>query len=497
MWCPKASECRDKLTLRQLGLQIVFACCVAGMACSRVETRPDDERPDIPSSQLDAFASLNDQLTYDDAGYGASIVIDDADGLSGSVAFQAIESGGRHLNLMQWRTDSGNLEVQTERLAEQASNSIKMVKFPGSELRAIAAGFLAEGGTAFLGLMEETSPGTWQQRILDENQDNARFLDMQADTEGALHIAYLGPFELRYMVWQDGVFLTQPSRVVSIDNGIDGNEIGPGGNISNAVSLAFLPDGVPIVSYYDGTNGQLRVAYQDKADFSWKIQVVGRAIRQAVIVPDADGVVTLVDELIPRKSQIRVYENLAAISEDRITVVDRSRIKIVGAAQNAEYLIDYISPVSIDYGSWSSLAVAADGSVGVGFFDFRGGRMMYASNGDVRASDVWTVETVDSRGIVGGVNRLASLPLFDNSNVQRGEFPVVVYQDIGNSDLLMAYRKDGNWNVNRLVSRGLTGFGASIATAADNWLVIAYREHRVGDVFRANLQVLRALPVSP
>ena len=456
------------------------------------------EGPGSGPGQFLAFSTLNDQLQFSDAGYGATLLLDDDIGLKGAVAFRANEEGTNRLVLIEFDSTGGSLELRKQFLAENVGDIFKMRRDPASGRRIIAGSFLAPGGTANVGVVVETGTD-WKLHLLDQTDDNGRYVDCAVDETGAIHVAYVGSGDrsLRYVHWQDGVFLTQPSHVVTVDKGIDDNQGGPGGGIDSAVALDLTPDGEPAISYYDGGRGQLRVAVLNRADLTWRIQVVGGAIAQKVLAVDADGVALVSESFVPRKSQLVLYRNLQPLDASAFTIESNTRIRILEYDATAEYQLDFVVPVSINYGGWSSLKVLQSGALAVAFQDFRGGRLMFAQNEDFNAGGKWTIETVDQDGIVGGVPALAVMPFFDDEGIQRGELPVVAYQDIGNSDLKLAFRADKGWRYRRLVSPGLTGFGPSLVTTADGNVVIAYREHRIDEGFSANLQVTRAVPVQP
>lgn len=481
-----------------LALGLAFALSLPHVAC-RTSSISGEELPPPTSSELLQFSTLSDQLQFADAGYGASLLLTDERGLKGSVVFRANENGVQKLYLVEFDAAAAQLKFNQQVLAEGVGEQFKLCLNPVNKRRVVVGPLLQPGGTAFASLWAEGENGNWRQYYLDETDDNGRYIACAIDQVGGVHVAYTASASqtLRYVLWQDGILLTQPERIVTVDHGFEEGQIGADGSIDSSVSLALNADGLPRISYYDSSNGQLRLASQSGADFSWKIQVVGQSNSKQVLSVAANGVGTINEGFIPRKSQITLYKNLTVLSDEAYTIESRTQIRIIDYDPSAEYQIDYISPISLDYGVWSSLAIATAGDVYLAIYDFRGGRMLLATNTDPDAGGAWQVETIDDEGIVGGSHDLKLMPFFDNTGVQRGQMPVVVYQDVGNSDLLLAYRGQQQWLRRRLSSVGLTGFGPSMQLTNDGNAVIAYREHRLETGFPASLQVTRALPIQP
>lgn len=447
----------------------------------------------LPPEDLENWLSLNAQLDYQDAGYGASVLLDDAEGRKGAVAFQAVEGGETSLRLLGWDTDA-NTVSETE-IAVNVGTIFKMRRAADGDSRVIVGASLAAGGTASLTIWTEGSGGGWTQHVIDQSEDNARFLDAEIDANGAVHVMYVGGGnrDLRYVVWQDGVLLTQPRQFVVVDTGVEGSDIDPGGTIDSAVSLVLTAAGEPIVAYHDGGRGQLRVATRDATTFEWSTRVVGYAVKLAVLAVGSDGTAQIADRIVPRKSQLTLYKNAEPLDDSAYTILSDSSIRVETPEAGVEYQLDYITPISTDYGNWSDMELAQSGAVGLALYDRRGGRLLYAANSDVASGADWSIELVDESGIVGSSHDLVLLPLLENG-VQRGEMPVIVYHDVGNSDLLMTFRKGATWERKQLATVGLTGLEPSAVKTDSGWVVVAYHEVRP-QTYTANLQLLRALPV--
>ncbi len=101
-------------------------------------------------------------------------------------------------------------------------------------------------------------------------------------------------------------------------------------------------------------------------------------------------------------------------------------------------------------GSFTSLALDAQGNPRISYYDFTNGDLKYAS----KSGGVWTIETVDATGDVG---TYTSLALDDESN------PHISYLDITNFDLKYASKSGGVWTIETLDAAGSVGAQTSLA----------------------------------
>lgn len=227
-------------------------------------------------------------------------------------------------------------------------------------------------------------------------------------------------------------------------------------NVGLFSSIAIGNDGVPVVSYYDITNGDLKVAYCTNAMCN------NNPTRTAVDTTGDVGVTTSI-----------------AIGSDGLPVVSyhdntNGDLKIAHCANEACTGAATITAVDTtgDVGLYSSIAIGADNWPVVGYYDETNGDLKVAHCSNATCTGAVTVATVDSVGDVGHELSVA---------IGNDGLPVMSYYDATNLDLKVAHCANvsctGTATVTTVDSVGSVGRFSSIAIGSDGLPVVSYGDY--------------------
>lgn len=233
---------------------LILTAALTGAGCAR-EPIPESElggracRVGEPGCVEDAEYIL--ELDVGDAGYGASVLVEDDLALEGLVAFQLrLPDGLTELRVLRWN----GVETSIETVDSEVGAYTALAKSSLGDRLYLA--YQKPSAGVVLAIHDGTG---WTTRVLDENPLAGAFLDMAIDVNGGVHLSYIDVAnrDLRYLLWQDGAFLIPPSTV---DTGLEVGQVSAGGNIGSRTAITLMPSQEPVVSYYDESNGQLRTA---------------------------------------------------------------------------------------------------------------------------------------------------------------------------------------------------------------------------------------------
>lgn len=219
-------------------------------------------------------------------------------------------------------------------------------------------------------------------------------------------------------------------------------------------SIAIGSDGLPVISYFDGTNGDLKVAKCGNADCT------------------SGNTLTTVDST----AALTGYYTSIAIGADGLPVIfyydwTNSKFKVAkcgNLACSSGNTITILVPQP-PFGFYNSIAIGADG-LPIISSDTNASRVLNVSKcGNAACTSGNTLTTVDSTGIVGYYNSIV---------IGTDGFPVISYLDSSNSGLKVAKCGDPactSGNTFTIVdSTGSAGARTSIAIGADGLPVISY-----------------------
>lgn len=224
-------------------------------------------------------------------------------------------------------------------------------------------------------------------------------------------------------------------------------------------------DGLPVISYYDATNGNLKVAKCGNG------------------VCSAGNMITTVDSA----GQVGTYtsimigtDGLPLISYDDVTNGDLKVLKCSTASCSGSNVITTVDAAG-DVGTYSSLTIGFDGLPVISYYDVGNGNLKAVKCGDPFCASANTFTTLDSTGDVG---------LHTSVAIGTDGLPVMSYYDATGANLKAL--KCGNPScssgntITALDSTGDVGPYTSITLGTDSFPLISYY-----DVTNANLKVVK------
>ena len=249
-------------------------------------------------------------------------------------------------------------------------------------------------------------------------------------------------------------------NLIRLDHGLFANirtvdNTGPGdvGSLHSFTSLALTTAGVPVISYYDATNGDLKLAVcADVACAS------GTTIRTI----DSTGNVGQFTSLALSTAGFPVVSYWDVTNDDLKLAV------CTDATCSSNTTIRTIDSTG-SVGSQTSLALTTAGFPVISYYDATNGDLKLAVCADVACASGTIIRTIDSAGNVGGYTSLA---------LTTAGFPVVSYFDETNDDLKLAVCADAacssNTTIRTIDSTGDVGYYTSLALTAAGFPVISY-----------------------
>jgi hypothetical protein len=233
------------------------------------------------------------------------------------------------------------------------------------------------------------------------------------------------------------------------------------GIVGEGISLELTASGNPVVSYYDTTNGDLKLAICSDATCS-----AAPTLRTLDSVGNVGESTSL--ELTASGNPVVSY--YARGSEDlKLAVCSNPTCSTAPTLRT----LDSTGNV----GGYTSLVLNSSGNPVVSYYDSTNGDLKLAVCGDLTCSTPPALRTLDSAGIVG---RDTSLVLNSSGN------PVVSYTDLTNSDLKLAICSNSTCStaptLRTLDSAGAVGFNTSLVLNSSGNPVVSYYDSTNGDL---------------
>ena len=229
------------------------------------------------------------------------------------------------------------------------------------------------------------------------------------------------------------------------------------GNTGYDTSIAIGVNGFPVISYYDGTNGDLRVAACADITCSTAttttVDATGVTGEEPSIAIGVNGfpVISYYDVT---NADLRV----AACADVACTSATKTTVDATGTT-----------------GQYTSIAIGINGFPVISYYDVANSDLRVAACADVTCS-VYpaTTTTLDSAGIVGWETSIA----FGSNG-----YPFISYYDFTNGDLKVATCLSwscGSATKTTVDTTGFSGRDTSIAIGANGFPVISYYESSNG-----------------
>ena len=225
------------------------------------------------------------------------------------------------------------------------------------------------------------------------------------------------------------------------------------GNAGQFTSVTVGADGLPVVSYYDVTNSDLKVAHCGNSDCS------------------AGNTLTTVDGVgnVGTYTSVTVgTDGLPVISYHDVTNLDLKVThcgNVLCSAGNTLTTVDSVGNVGPD----NSVTVGTDGLPVISYYDFTNSDLKVAHCGNAACSAGNTLTTVDSVGSVGD---------FSSVTVGTDGLPAVSYWDSTNGDLKVAHCSNAACSAGSILttvdSVGNVGTYTSMTVGTDGLPVISY-----------------------
>lgn len=236
----------------------------------------------------------------------------------------------------------------------------------------------------------------------------------------------------------------------------------PGG-VGTDTSLAIGTDGLPIVSYKDATNFDLKVLHCGNIACTSGNQATPVDTGPANVGSDSSLAVGA--------------DGLPVVSYADVTNGDLKVLHCGNAACTSGNVINVADPGPVGSDTDTSIAVGSDDLPVISYFDLDDGNLMILHCGNA-ACGSGTTTTVDSDGWVGDFSSLA---------IGTDGFPVVSYRDGTNGDLKVIHCGDETCTSGNVLtpvdqSADPLGYDTSIAISADGFPVVSYFDGASNDL---------------
>ena len=252
-------------------------------------------------------------------------------------------------------------------------------------------------------------------------------------------------------------------NLIRLDYGFFGTirTIDSAGDVGQFTSLALTTAGFPVISYFDNTNYDLKLAVCADATCS-----SGTTIRTI----DSAGSVG------SHTSLALTTAGFPVISYFDVTNTDLKLAVCADATCSSGTTIRTIDGAG-DVGEFTSLALTAAGFPVISYYDRTNGDLKLAVCADATCSSGTTIRTIDSTDDVGAYTSLT---------LTTSGFPVILYRDVTNGDLKLAVCADATCSsgttIRTIDSTRNAGSFTSLALTTAGFPVISYRDSTNDDL---------------
>ncbi len=220
----------------------------------------------------------------------------------------------------------------------------------------------------------------WVIRTIDPFNPNGTYSSLKLDASGNPHFTYITAAPLNYELKYGFINSSNGLNLQFVDTGASLQQGYGSGDINFTSSLQLTPQGIPYVSYYNASNGTLKLGSYDTLTQQWNLQIV------------ANG-----SELQPSSKDVGMYNSLVLDSGNNPHIsyydADNGTLRYAyndGTGWNYEY-IDAESFV----GAYNSIAIDQFGNPVVAYQDVTNDALKFA----IRGNKGWSTYYVDRSDI--------------------------------------------------------------------------------------------------
>ena len=236
-----------------------------------------------------------------------------------------------------------------------------------------------------------------------------------------------------------------------------------GSDVGQYNSITIGADNLPVISFYDALNGNLKVTYCNNTSCSsgattTTVDVAGDVGRWTSIAIGSDN--------------LPVISYHKSVPDFDLKVVHCGDIDCAeGTNSNTISTVDSAGNV----GRWTSIAIGSDNLPVISYYDFNNQNLKVAHCNDINCFG-GSLFTLDDHGNVGQHTSIA---------IDNGGTPVISYFDGDTRDLKVAHCQNIHCSTaitTTLDTVGFIGEDTSIAIGADNNPIISYRDFSKGNL---------------
>lgn len=306
---------------------------------------------------------------------------------------------------------------------------------------------------------------TWVVDVVDAggpgNYDVGKYNSLGFSPDGRVCVSYYDETngDLMHACWDKASFDLDGNPKFSIE-AIDALPESMGGQTGLYTSLAFSDDGREFIAYYDASNGNPVLAFNEGGE--WIKSTIGKKIKDLAITFD---VLTLKATINPpstfKPDEITLYKNGEVLEYGTCYALESPDTIVIVAScydVSANYTVDYVTSPDDD-GKWIDLAISKEGSPVVAYSNFSKGTVDYS----VFENNEWNIESaVRTSG--------TDMSIISNP----AGIPFITYFDSSYMNLNIAYYEATRWVRETLDTRGITGLWNSLVLDSEGNLHISY-----------------------
>ncbi len=326
-----------------------------------------------------------------------------------------------------------------------------------------------------LAICSAARPAAWTIETVDSSGAAGHYASLAVDGGGRLHLCYYDSAggDLRYALRTGGAWTYE--------------DLDTAGNVGLYCAVVVGADNNPRISYFDSTNRALKFASYNGTQWIVETADPGPGVGQytSVCLNGTTPIVSYYDQshgdlkLATRSgtwilTRIDSAGNVGRFSSVANSGTNQTKISYYSDTlrqlkyvrqQGSNWVVELPDP-AINAGLFTSLALTGNVPT-IAYFDSAGGRIQRAT----KPSTSWVVDTADNSGNAGGYVSLAYDP---------AGLPAVSYFEAANGDLRLARHSGTAWTTEAVDTAGTVGLYTSCRIGSDSTIYIAYYDRSLG-----------------